>query len=105
MVISQQSQSRISNSWKKLQIHRHSENKIQDIANKLNPQIRGVINYYGKINLLALRSLFRQLKFRLCKWVLNKYKLRSFKEGYKWLTKIQNSYPNMFYHWNYFKTV
>jgi len=102
-IISQKAQSRITDSWKVLKLHRHSENKLQDIADKLNPQIRGIINYYGKINLLGLRSLFRNLQFRLCKWVKNKYKLKSYNEGYRWLNEIQNSYPNMFHHWSYFK--
>jgi len=102
-IISQKAQSRITDSWKALKLHRHSENKLQDIADKLNPQIRGIINYYGKINLLGLRSLFRNLQFRLCKWVKNKYKLKSYNEGYRWLNEIQNSYPNMFHHWSYFK--
>ena len=102
-IISQKAQSRITDSWKALKLHRHSENKLQNIADKLNPQIRGIINYYGKINLLGLRSLFRNLQFRLCKWVKNKYKLKSYNEGYRWLTEIQNSYPNMFHHWTYFK--
>jgi RNA-directed DNA polymerase len=101
--ISQKAQSRITDSWKTLKLHRHSVNKLQDIAQKLNPQIRGIINYYGKINLLGLRSLFRNLQFRLCKWVKNKYKLKNFKEGYKWLNNVQKDYGYMFYHWNYFK--
>lgn len=101
--ISQKAQSRITDEWEKLKVHRHSENKLQDIANKLNTQLRGIINYYGKINLGGLRSLFRNLQFRLCKWVKNKYKLESYSEGYKWLNKTQKSYPYMFQHWIYFK--
>lgn len=103
--ISQKAQSRIIDEWEKLKVHRHSENKLQDIANKLNTQLRGIINYYGKINLGGLRSLFRNLQFRLCKWVKNKYKLESYSSGYKWLNKTQKSYPNMFQHWMYFKSL
>jgi group II intron reverse transcriptase/maturase len=101
--ISQKAQSRITDSWKTLKLHKHSENTLQDIAERLNPQIRGIINYYGKIHLLGLRSLFRNLQFRLCKWVRNKYKLKNFSEGYRWLNRIQNQYKYMFYHWNYFE--
>jgi RNA-directed DNA polymerase len=104
-IISQKSQSRITMSWKSLKLHRHSENKLQDIAIKLNPQIRGIINYYGKINLIGLRSLFRNLQFRLCKWVKNKYKLKNYTQGYKWLSEIQKSYSYLFYHWLHFKVI
>jgi len=101
--ISQKAQSRITDGWETLKLHRHSDNELQDIANRLNPQIRGIINYYGKVNLLGLRSLFRSLQFRLCKWVINKYKLKSYSAGYKWLNEIQRSYTNIFYHWVHFK--
>jgi hypothetical protein len=101
--ISQKAQSRITDGWKSLKLHRHSENKLQDIANRLNPQLRGILNYYGKVNLAGLRSLFRNLQFRLCKWVMKKYKLESYSAGYKWLNEIQRSYTNMFYHWIHFK--
>jgi RNA-directed DNA polymerase len=101
--ISQKAQSRIIDNWKTLKLHKHSGNTLQDIAKRLNPQIRGIINYYGKIHLLGLRSLFRNLQFRLCKWVRNKYKLKNFSEGYRWLNRIQNQYKYMFYHWNYFE--
>lgn len=101
--ISQKAQSRITDSWKTLKLHKHSENTLQDIAQRLNPQIRGIINYYGKIHLLGLRSLFRNLQFRLCKWVINKYKLKNFSEGYRWLNRIQNQYKYMFCHWHYFE--
>jgi group II intron reverse transcriptase/maturase len=102
-IISQKAQSRITEDWKAQNFDKHTDNKLQDIATKLNPQIRGIINYYGKINLEGLRSLFRHLQFRLCKWVKNKYKLASFSGGYRWLNEIQSSYPNMFYHWSHFK--
>ena len=102
-VISQKAQSRITEDWKAQNFDRHTANKLQDIATRLNPKIRGIINYYGKINLVGLRSLFRHLQFRLCKWVKNKYKLASFSGGYRWLNEIQSSYPNMFYHWSHFK--
>lgn len=101
--ISQKAQSRIIESWETLKFHKCTTNKLEDIAKRLNAQIRGIINYYGKINLLGLRSLFRNLQFRLCKWVKNKYKLKSYSEGYKWLNKIQKSYRYIFYHWEYFE--
>ena len=103
--MSQKAQSRIIDEWETLKVHRYSENELQDIATKLNPQLRGIINYYGKINLGGLRSLFRNLQFRLCKWVRNKYKLESYRVGYQWLDKTQESYPNMFQHWLYFKSL
>jgi RNA-directed DNA polymerase len=105
--ISQKSQSRIVEKWKQQKWHRQTHLELQDIANALNPQIRGIMNYYGKFKLTALRRTFRCLQFRLCKWVLNKYKsMRNYyKNGYKWLQEIKTSYSTMFYHWKIFASI
>ena len=105
--ISQKSHRRIVEKWKQQKWHRQTHLQIQDIATALNPQIRGIINYYGKYKISALRRTFRCLQFRLCKWVLNKYKaLRNYyKNGYNWLKEIKTSYPNLFYHWQIFASI
>lgn len=104
-VISQKSQTRITEGWKSLKFHRGTNMTIQEIAKLINPQMRGIIQYYGKINLYSLRSLIRNFHFRLSKWVLNKYKGKSFTEGYKWIETIKRSYPTLFYHWTLFDHV
>lgn len=98
--ISQTAQTRIKKSWKELNWHRRKMT-IQDIANEVNPQIRGIIRYYGKFRLTELNWLMQNLGFRLANWVLKKYKrLRgSYKEAYKWLAEVKRSYPTLFYHW------
>jgi RNA-directed DNA polymerase len=105
--ISQKAQTRIVNGWKHQKWHRQTHLELQDIAKALNPQIRGLINYYGKFKITELRRTFRHLQFRLCKWVLNKYKgLRNYyKGGYKWLEEIKISYPSLFYHWGIFSSI
>ena len=104
-VISQKSQTRITQGWKKLKFHRRTNMTIQDIAKLINPQMRGIIQYYGKINLYSLGSLIRNFHRRLNKWVLNKYKGKSFTKGYKWIETIKKSYPTLFYHWTLFDHV
>jgi RNA-directed DNA polymerase len=105
--ISQKSQSRIIEGWKQLNWHRRSELTIQDIANQVNPQMIGVIRYYGKFKLRGLQPLMRHFEFRLAKWVLNKYKKfkGSYGEAHKWISALKTSYPAMFYYWTVFKHV
>ena len=105
--ISQKAQTRIIGEWKQLKLHRRSDLTIQDIANKVNPEMRGVIKYYGKYKLWELQPLMRHFEFRLVKWVLNKYKSfkGSYSEGYKWIKYLKRSYPGMFYYWTIFKHV
>jgi group II intron reverse transcriptase/maturase len=105
--ISQKAQTRITEEWKQLKLHRRSDLTIQDIAKEVNPQMRGVIQYYGKFKLWELQRLMRHFEFRLAKWVLNKYKglKGSYSEAYKWIKYLKRSYPGMFYYWTIFKHV
>ncbi len=105
--ISQAAQTRITQGWAKLNWHRRSNLSIQAIANQVNPQMRGIIRYYGKFKLWQLRRLMVHFEFRLAKWVLNKY--RKFKnsqtKAYQWIKELKKSYPTMFYYWTVFKHV
>jgi group II intron reverse transcriptase/maturase len=105
--ISKSSQSRIVQGWAKQNWYRRSELTIQEIAETVNEQMRGIIRYYGKTRMLGLRRLIRHFEFRLVKWVLNKYKRfkGSQKIAYKWLKQLKRSYPTMFYYWTVFKYV
>jgi RNA-directed DNA polymerase len=103
--ISQKSISRIVDNWKKTSVFKSTTVNIQDIATVINPQMRGIIQYYGKINLHALRPLRNNLYLRLAKWVGKKYKSlrRNFKKTKKWIASTMKSYPTMFYHWTLFE--
>lgn len=105
--ISQKAQTRIVSGWKKEHFHRQSSLTIREIATKINPQMIGIIRYYGKFKKWALRNLIRHFHFRLAKWVLNKYKgmKGSYKRAYKWIKEIKLSYPTMFYHWTIFQSI
>jgi group II intron reverse transcriptase/maturase len=100
--ISQKSQSRITSFWKELELHRKSPLTIQDIADKVNSQIRGIIRYYGYSTIRHLQGLFRNLEFRLAKWYRNKYKERSYRVAFQRMRDIKFNYPTMFYHWQFF---
>ncbi|NJM80521.1 MAG: group II intron reverse transcriptase/maturase [Flavobacterium sp.] len=100
--ISQKSQSRIIRFWKELELHRKSPLTIQDIANKLNSQIRGIIRYYGYSTIRHLQELFRNLEFRLAKWYRNKYKERSYRIAFERIRELKFNFPTMFYHWQFF---
>lgn len=100
--ISQKSQSRIIRFWKELELYRKSPLTIQDIANKLNSQIRGIIRYYGYSTIRHLQGLFRNLEFRLAKWYRNKYKERSYRIAFERIRELKFNFPTMFYHWQFF---
>jgi RNA-directed DNA polymerase len=87
--------------FRKLQVHRWTAATIETIAEALNPKIRGWINYYGKFRRSELRFIFRSLRERLMKWLINKHKsLKGSKtRGYDLLTKHYEKNPKLFYHW------
>lgn len=105
--VSQSTKSRIVEGWKKLGWHRQSTLNIEEIALKINSQMRGLIEYFGKINHTGMHKIVRYLHFRLAKWVMNKYKRfrGSYSEVYNWLRVIKRSYPNMFYHWTIYNWI
>lgn len=105
--ISQAAQTRIVKGWKQQNFHRQSTLTIQEIATEINPQMIGIIRYYGKYKRWALQKLVRHFHYRLAKWVLNKYKglKSSYRKAYKWINEIRVSYPTMFYHWTIFKSI
>jgi group II intron reverse transcriptase/maturase len=105
--ISQSSQTRIIQGWAKLNWHRRSTLSIQEIANQVNPQMRGIIRYYGKFKLWKLQRLMWHFEFRLVKWVLNKYRKfkNSYTKAYQWIKMLKQTYPTMFYYWTVFKHV
>ena len=100
--ISPASSKRIASEWKKLKFHLWTQSTLPDLANRFNPMIRGIINYYGRFNRKGLEKIIRIFHFRLVKWVLNKYKRfgRSYKKAYIWLRKVREDFPNLFYHWS-----
>ena len=102
--LSLKSRTRIISHWKEMNFHRQSTQSIQSIATSLNPQIRGIINYYSLYNLEAVKSLFSYLDQRIAKWVKNKYKgvKNSYRKAHDWLGDIKSSYPTLFYHWELF---
>lgn len=105
--ISTNSIKRIAKHWKSMKINRWTNVSLQEIANRFNPMIRGIINYYGKFKKWVLERLFRIFNVRLAKWVLNKYKRfgKSYKKAYEWLRKTRDLYPTLFYHWQHFRAM
>jgi len=74
---------------------------LNDIADIINPMIRGWIEYYGRYQASALYPVFRHFNKTLVTWAMNKY--RNFK-GHKscaanFLESISKREPGLFAHW------
>jgi group II intron reverse transcriptase/maturase len=99
--ISQKNYSRMVKTFKDLRFDRWTGATLQDIADELNPKIRGWMDYYEKFSKGSLSKVFRNFHNRLVKWILNKYKRfkGSRRRGFDYLHKIHKHYSYIFYHW------
>ena len=80
-------------------IPRWSQQTLEWFAEKLNPKIRGWVNYYTRFNRYETLGVFNYLNELIRKWLGNKYKLQSRKSVYLKYKAIQTENVKLFYHW------
>lgn len=83
-----------------MQLHRKTGTTLNELAEELNPKLRGWINYYGKYGGRKFKYVLNLLNIRLLKWVRWRYKLKG-RTG-KIIEKLKLYYkrsPNLFAHW------
>ena len=68
-------------------------------AEKLNPKIRGWINYYAKFNRYIAYDVFYYLNELIRQWIKNKYKIKGKAWRYDKYREVQAAGPDLFYHW------
>jgi RNA-directed DNA polymerase len=78
---------------------RWSNQTLTWFAQKLNPKIRGWINYYAKFNQHKAYDVFYYLNELIRKWIKNKYKIRVKSQLFKKYQTLQTANPALFYHW------
>lgn len=76
---------------------------LEEIAAKLNPVIRGWINFYGRFYPSILKKHLRYVDLRLAGWVRTKFKrIRRHKtRSIYWLGAIARQKPTLFAHWEW----
>jgi len=84
-----------------LEIHKRTGSKIDMIAEKLNPILRGWMNYFGKFNRSAMKCTLDCVQRGLIKWAMCKFKRfrKHRRRAEEWLLQIRKREPNMFAHW------
>lgn len=78
---------------------RWSTQTLEWFAKKLNPKIRGWINYYTKFNRDEACRVFYYLNGLIRKWIRNTYKIRNKGQLFKKYHQILAENPDLFYHW------
>lgn len=72
---------------------------LASFAKKLNPKIRGWINYYAKYHKDKAHNVFYYLNGLIRDWIKNTYKITGKDKLYKKYQQIQADNPALFYHW------
>ncbi|HWH64421.1 MAG TPA: group II intron maturase-specific domain-containing protein, partial [Ginsengibacter sp.] len=82
-----------------IMVPRWSQQTLEWFAEKLNPKIRGWVNYYTRFNRQEALGVFRYLNELIRKWLRNKYKLQSHSSVNLKYKAIQRENEDLFYHW------
>jgi RNA-directed DNA polymerase len=81
-------------------IHRRTNSDLMELAEWMNPIVRGWINYYGKFYRSELYLLLRRINTYLMRWARKKYRrLKAFKRFKAWWQGIIEREPKLFAHW------
>ena len=78
---------------------RNTTISLEQTAEKLNPKIRGWLNYYSRFNARIAAKVFEYLNTLLRRWIEAKYRLKSKKAMLAQYVFYQKENPAMFYHW------
>jgi RNA-directed DNA polymerase len=82
-------------------LHHRSELSLEDVARRVNPVLRGWINYYGSYFRSTLNRVLAHFDEDLSQWAMKKYK--SLKRRHLWASSwvrgVMLRQPKLFAHW------
>jgi RNA-directed DNA polymerase len=81
-------------------INLRTTSDIAELAEWMNPVIRGWTTYYGKFYRTELDGLLRRINTYLVRWARRKFRrLRAFKKAKRWWNGLLRRQPALFAHW------
>jgi RNA-directed DNA polymerase len=83
-------------------LNRRSGTDLSGLAEAINPQVRGWINYYGAFFRSVLSSLAKRIDEHLVRWAMQKFKRLQGKsaKAWAWLCGVRQRQPGLFAHWH-----
>jgi len=99
--ISTKAKKKIRERIKRWGIHRQSGLEINELAEMINPTVRGWLAYYGRFYQTELQRTLRQLNASIIRWIKKKYKRckGSLAKAAKWYEKMTRSFRDQLEHW------
>ena len=104
--ISKDAEKRLSAQVRSWRLHRRTGLTEAEIARKINPIVRGWMNYYGAFYRSALSNLLGRINAYLLRWSRNKYrKLKGRKKAHAAWNQAVKHRPRFFAHWVWVNTL
>jgi RNA-directed DNA polymerase len=99
--VSDDAAKRIRTEIKRWRLHLRSDLSLEDLANRVNPIVRGWVQYYGRFYKSELWPSLQRINEYLLRWARRKYKrLRTSKRSARaWLEGVGRRSPALFAHW------
>lgn len=101
--ISQKALKSIGDTIRDWHMQRRSDLSLQDVADSINPIVRGWINYYGRYCPSEMFPIFKNLVNMQVRWARRKYKkLRGYYKARAWLLRVAKFNRTLFAHWQWY---
>ena len=103
--ISKDALNKISGEVRRWRLHRRTRHSFAELAKKINPVIRGWMQYYGAFYRSALCPFLARINAYLMRWIRKKYKrLRPSRKALACWQRITRQHPRLFAHWAWVHT-
>jgi RNA-directed DNA polymerase len=88
-------------SIRRWRLHHRSEASLADLARRVNPIVRGWINYYGRFYRSWLSRSLARINEYLVRWAQRKFKRLTNhpSRSWRWLESVARRSPALFAHW------
>jgi RNA-directed DNA polymerase len=100
--ISQKARQAVGKKIRDWHLNRRSGTTLSGLAQGINAQVRGWINYYGAFYRSELYSLAMRINEHLVRWAMQKFKRLRGKptKAWAWLDAVRQHQPGLFAHWH-----
>jgi RNA-directed DNA polymerase len=105
--ISKRATIRLCDTMRSWRLHRWVTADLPQLAQRINPILRGWIGYYGKFRVMDMKPVFRALNNRLVRWARKKHKRFRYndEEARAWMKAQTSHTPHLFEHWKHGFTI
>jgi group II intron reverse transcriptase/maturase len=104
--ISKDALKKISGQVRSWRLHRRADLSVAELAERINPIVRGWMHYYGAFRRSEMFPLLLRINAYLMRWLRNKFKrLRGRKKADRAWVRAVETRPGFFAHWAWINTV